>query len=49
MSGDTLILLELLLVFGLVIGFGVRELLILRRYRRRAPLPPCGQSDDKQP
>lgn len=40
MSGSTLVVLELLLVFGLVIGFGIRELLILRRYRRRPPTQP---------
>jgi hypothetical protein len=33
-SDDWLILAELLLVFGLVFGFGIRELLWLRRDRR---------------
>lgn len=35
LSSGTLIVLELLLVAGLVIGFGARELLSLRRYRKR--------------
>ena len=43
MSNGTLILLELLLVFGLVLGFGIRELVILRRYRRR---PPASSPDE---
>jgi len=34
MEGSTLILLELLLVLGGVLGFGVWELVKLRRYRR---------------
>lgn len=33
MSGELLILLELLLVFDCVIGFAVRELVLLRRHR----------------
>ena len=34
MSNDWLIFAELLLVFGLVFGFGARELWLLRRDRR---------------
>lgn len=49
MSDGTLILLELLLVFGLVIGFGVRELLILRRYRQQTPVQPSGQDAGEKP
>jgi hypothetical protein len=33
-SGGVLILLELLLVFGLIVGFGVRELRSLKRARQ---------------
>lgn len=35
MSSGVLIFLELTLVAGLVIAFGIRELLSLRRYRER--------------
>lgn len=34
MEGSTLVLLELLLVLGGALGFGVWELVKLRRYRR---------------
>jgi len=39
-SSGWLVALEILLVLGVVLGFGVRELLSLRRYRRRSPQPP---------
>ncbi len=37
MDSGVLILLELLLVLGLVLGFAVREVLVLRRERRCKP------------
>lgn len=36
MSGGVLVLLELLLVFGLIVVFGVRELRSLKRARQAA-------------
>lgn len=42
MDGRTLGLLELLLVFGLVLGFGLRELWLLRRERDAT----CDEEDD---
>lgn len=47
MSSGTLIFLELALVAGLVIGFGARELLSLRRYRERQRA--ADTSKDKDP
>ena len=35
MGGNVLALLEMLLVFGVVVGFGVWQLVSLRRERRR--------------
>lgn len=35
MSSGVLILLEFTLIIGLVLAFGIRELLSLRRYRER--------------
>ncbi|GAP34404.1 hypothetical protein [Piscinibacter sakaiensis] len=44
MSGGALGLIELLLVFGVVIGWGVRELVLLERAKRarRDAAPPPG-------
>jgi hypothetical protein len=46
LSSGTLIFLELALVAGLVIGFGVRELLSLRRYRERARAAEAAREKD---
>jgi hypothetical protein len=35
MSADRLLLIELLIVFGAILGWGVWELVALRRHRRR--------------
>jgi hypothetical protein len=47
LSGSTLVLLELLLVFGLVIGFGVWQLGSLERERRRREAAKSGRDDQK--
>jgi len=41
-SSDLIVLFELLLVFGLVVGFGVWQLVSLRRDRRSAKMDDRG-------
>lgn len=43
MSGNLLILLELLLVFGIAFGWGLNELRQLKKYKTKAPV----KQDDK--
>lgn len=49
MSGGTLIFLELLLVLGLVLGFGVWQLMSLRRDDRQARKPDPPSPPDPGP
>lgn len=47
MSGNLLILIELLLVFGVAFGWGLNELRVLRKYKRTAQQP--SRADDEEP
>jgi hypothetical protein len=49
MNPDFYGLIELILVVGIVVGFGVWQLASLRRLAKRRPSPPAGKGSDDSP